>query len=147
MSQFECILKAVTVATHLKAVVLYVNGERHNALMDQDGDVIGLIHSEWPYLIMGTESEAHKAAKKGLHANAPYKGYAVTPMGYHCYMLNSQESRNVDHDDPVIASMQEIVRQAEELASRGCAIVVRIPHQKQAQSLRETGLVSISDRF
>ncbi len=102
-------LKSVTTFTSFRAVVLVDNGERLNAMVDQDGDIIGLISSDKPYVVQ----DAHAAASRGIKLAAPYKAYAATNFAG-CYYLLESKTENYD-DDPAIRDMQIIRDSAKEM--------------------------------
>jgi len=118
MENILCSLKSVTSKTVLKAAVLYEKGKNSNVLVDQDGDIVGLIQQDQPYIILGTKLDAINASQKGLREGASYKGYKATHFHADIYSLNLTCSQDI-LDKPVNQmSCNELASYASHLANQ-----------------------------
>lgn len=118
MNAIYSTLKSVTPNTKLIVVTLYSDGERKLALMDQDGDIVGLTTTDRPYFPPGSFESAAKAANS-LKPNAPYKGYPARKFGQYDYTLETaSELEFSDHDNRAIKDAEDLFRQSLDLYRR-----------------------------
>lgn len=103
-------LKAVTAITSFKVVILQTGTNRKDALLDQDGDIVGLISSEKPFLF-----NSARYVSKPLNQGATYKGYPARHLMNNIYVLdNEQENREDstlgDRADDIIQMCEQLLK-------------------------------------
>lgn len=112
-------LKSVTDATTFKAVRVFDEGSERHALIDQDGQLVGLVGREAPYFINDTFCKACETAKQGLRLGASYKGYSCSPFGDHHFVLDRTLEPVTEFSDiPEVRKMEELANDALALSNR-----------------------------
>ncbi len=124
MTNSQSQLKSVTANTSFSAVRVYDEGMARNALIDQDGQLVGLVDRDTPFFIDGSFSQACVKAKGALNKGANYIGYPCSPFGSMYYV-----------QDKVLEPVTEFsdipkVREAEELANDAIALLHQIRARK-----------------
>lgn len=122
-------LKSVTDITSFSAVRVFDKGMERYALIDQDGQIVGLVERDAPYFIEGSFSDACIAAERGLRSGACYRGYSCFPFGQLHYVLDKALEPITDLSD-----IPE-VREAQDLANEAISLALKLKGRKSNDKL------------
>ena len=116
MSSTYSSTKQVDEQTYFESAYAIVEGIEHSIIVDQDGDAIGLVHSNKPLLNWLNQSCTIDKLNKKLIQGAQYKAYPVDKSNPYRWMLETvTEEIESDYFNQAIKDAEQLHRDAVKL--------------------------------
>lgn len=92
--------KSVTPQTTFDIVKLASAGKVDRVFRDNEGDIVGLVNRETPFIPIGLDHEIYDLMKKSLRIGANYKAYPASKFDHELYVLDvANEITDIESND------------------------------------------------